>query len=115
LKPHRFSVLIDLVAWVEMDSMHPLRLITAFTKVIALVAALGLMLACAGVSPATTEPRPGEAARFNLARCETLEPSLYRCPGLEEPLCDPDFERSTVRCVKITRGGVLLQPLPDVQ
>jgi hypothetical protein len=32
---------------------------------------------------------------------------------LDAPLCDPDFERNAVQCVKITKEGVLLQAFPS--
>ena len=52
-------------------------------------------------------------AQFDLAKCQELEPSLYRCPGIDAPLCNPDFERNSVQCVKITKDGVLLQQFPS--
>jgi hypothetical protein len=77
-------------------------------------AAIAVMLAAAGCSPATPPPGATEAqmrqeARFNLAQCEILEPSLYRCPGTDQPVCDPDFSRNEVECIKVTRNGVILQ------
>lgn len=83
-----------------------------------LIAAINMALL--GLSACSTSPPPAETAQqkqalaqFDLAKCETLEPSLYRCPGIDAPLCDPDFERNSVQCVKITRGGVLLQAFPS--
>jgi len=76
--------------------------------------------AFAGVYACSSAPPPQESsaqksaiAQFDLAKCETLEPSLYRCPGSDAPLCDPDFERNAVQCVKITKDGVLLQAFPS--
>jgi hypothetical protein len=80
----------------------------------AMAGGMAVMLAVAGCSPATpppgaTEAQVQQAARFNLAQCEVLEPSLYRCPGTDKPLCDPDFARNEVECVKVTKNGVVLQ------
>ena len=79
-----------------------------------------LAMAVALAGGCSSAPPPEEAstqkratAQFDLAKCETLEPSLYRCPGLDAPLCDPDFERTAVQCVKITKDGVLLQAFPS--
>lgn len=66
-----------------------------------------------GAPPAETAQQKQAMAQFDLAKCETLEPSLYRCPGADVPLCDPDFERNSVQCVKITKRGVLLQAFPS--
>ena len=81
---------------------------------VAMAAALAGFCACSSAPPPKeTSAQKGEVAQFDLAKCETLEPSLYRCPGLDAPLCDPDFERNAVRCVKITKDGVLLQAFPS--
>jgi hypothetical protein len=80
----------------------------------AAIVGMAAMLAAAGCSPATpppgaTEAEAQQAARFNLGECEMLEPSLYRCPGTDKPICDPDFARNEVECVKVTKNGVVLQ------
>ncbi|MHB8381439.1 MAG: hypothetical protein ACYDC3_03740 [Candidatus Binataceae bacterium] len=68
---------------------------------------------CSSNTPSTAIPatRSGTVT-FDLSRCEPLEPSLYRCPGIDSPLCTPDFDRIEVQCVKITKSGELLQELP---
>jgi len=76
--------------------------------------ALIFFAGCSAVTPTTeTTAEKLATANFDLSKCEVLEPSLYRCPGIDAPLCDPDFERNGVQCVKITRSGVLLQEFPD--
>jgi hypothetical protein len=80
---------------------------------VAITAALAGVCACSSAPPPEETPaQKGAIAQFDLAKCETLEPSLYRCPGLDAPLCDPDFERN-VQCVKVTKDGVLLQAFPS--
>ncbi len=76
------------------------------------VAFIGL-LAIAGCSTNTGSAADNKAVQnFDLGKCEVLEPSLYRCPGYDAPLCDPDYSRNDVQCVKITKSGaVLLQQL----
>jgi len=79
-----------------------------------MAAALAHVCACSSAPPPQeTTAQKAAIGQFDLAKCETLEPSLYRCPGLDAPLCDPDFERNAVRCVKITKDGVLLQAFPS--
>ncbi len=69
---------------------------------------------CSSVTPSSETPaQKYAAANFDLSKCEVLEPSLYRCPGVDRPLCDPDFSRDEVECVKITKHGVLLQAFPE--
>ncbi|HKF28862.1 MAG TPA: hypothetical protein VKB29_06520 [Candidatus Binataceae bacterium] len=81
---------------------------------VAIAAALAHVCACSSAPPPQeTTAQKAAIGQFDLAKCETLEPSLYRCPGLDAPLCDPDFERNAVRCVKITKDGVLLQAFPS--
>jgi hypothetical protein len=83
-------------------------------SVVAIAAALAGVSACSTATPPPETPRQERATgQFDLAKCETLEPSLYRCPGLDAPLCDPDFDRTAVQCVKITKDGVLLQAFPS--
>lgn len=81
---------------------------------VAMAAALARVCACSSVPPPEeTSAQKAAITQFDLAKCETLEPSLYRCPGLDAPLCDPDFERNAVQCVKVTKDGVLLQAFPS--
>lgn len=80
------------------------------TATIAILAMAG----CSSVTPSADTPAEKAAlANFDLSKCEVLEPSLYRCPEIDRPLCDPDFERNEVQCIKITKTGVLLQELPE--
>jgi hypothetical protein len=81
---------------------------------VAVVAALVGVFACSSATPPPeTSAQKAATAQFDLAKCETLEPSLYRCPGLDAPLCDPDFARNAVQCVKITKDGVMLEAFPS--
>ena len=76
-----------------------------------------LMMIVGGCSTGSPPPENAQQkralAQFDLAKCQTLEPSLYRCPGIDKPLCDPDFERNAVQCVKVTKNGVILQAFPS--
>ncbi len=80
---------------------------------IALMMAALIAAGCGAVTPSSeTLAEKRESAQFDLSKCQDLEPGLYRCPGVDRPLCDPDFERLEVQCLKITKHGVLLQALP---
>jgi len=93
--------------------IHRTRLLI-WMRLAAVAASLTGVVACSTSTPAQETVQQRRAmAQFDLAKCEALEPSLYRCPGIDAPLCDPDFERNAVQCVKITKDGVLLQAFPS--
>lgn len=83
------------------------------------IAAAGAVLALAGCAPAGGSraeaggQSSSQVGRVNLDRCKVLEAHLYRCPGIEEPLCDPDFARPQVPCLAVTRNGTLLAEPSD--
>jgi hypothetical protein len=79
---------------------------------------LAAIAAIAGCAPAAPPPDSGEipveqAARFDLSKCQVLEPGLYRCSGTDTPVCDPDFARTSVRCIKVTHNGKILEIPPQ--
>jgi len=87
---------------------------TKRTSYLAVLSISLLVTACSTAMPEQETPQQKQAlTNFDLAKCENLEPSLYRCPGTDRPLCDPDFARNEVQCVKITKSGVLLQAFPS--
>ena len=74
------------------------------TLAMLILAALALAGAgCSAISPQRVRPD------FDLSKCETIEPGLFRCNGFDAPLCDDDFTRSDVECFKISRDGMLAQ------
>ncbi len=81
----------------------------------AILAAIALLgpAGCSSVRPSSeTTVEKTASANFDLTKCEVLEPGLYRCPGVDAPLCDPDFSREPIQCLKITKSGILIQQLP---
>ncbi len=77
----------------------------------ALAASLG-MLALGGCSSQNAD-QPTEkpiAANFALEKCQQLEPNLFKCPAVDQPLCTPEFNRTDVNCVRIgPKGSVFVQ------
>jgi hypothetical protein len=73
--------------------------------------ALGLVSLAIQAGCASTPPTPAQAAaervemNFDISQCQELEPNLYRCPSIDKPLCNPDFARADVDCVRITKTG----------
>ncbi len=50
------------------------------------------------------------AANFALEKCEQIQPNLYKCPAIDQPLCTPQFNRTDINCVRIgPKGGVFVQ------
>ena len=77
----------------------------------ALAATLG-MLALGGCSSQDAD-KPTEkpiAANFALEKCQQIEPNLFKCPAVDQPLCTPEFNRTDVNCVRIgPKGSVFVQ------
>jgi len=77
----------------------------------ALAASLG-MLALGGCSSQDAD-QPTEkpiAANFALEKCQQLEPNLFKCPAVDQPLCTPEFNRTDINCVRIgPKGSVFVQ------
>jgi hypothetical protein len=76
-----------------------------------LAASLG-MLALGGCSSQSTEAAPAQPvmANFELSKCQMLEPNLYKCPSVDQPLCTPEFNRTDVNCVRVgPKGSVFVQ------
>jgi hypothetical protein len=84
-----------------------LRMISAA----ALAASLG-MLALGGCSSQNADQPPENpiAVNFALDKCQQLEPNLYKCPAVDQPICTPQFNRTAVNCVRIgPKGSVFVQ------
>jgi hypothetical protein len=84
----------------------------------ATIAALA-MLAFAGCSSQQTEVTPAQKAagdyaemNFDINKCMPIEPNLFRCPAIDQPLCTAEFSRPDIQCVRIgPKGNVFLSKL----
>jgi hypothetical protein len=77
----------------------------------ALAASLG-MLALGGCSSQDADKPPSQpmAVNFALEKCQQIEPNLYKCPAVDQPMCTPQFNRTDVNCVRIgPKGSVFVQ------
>jgi len=77
----------------------------------ALAVSLG-MLALGGCSSQNADVPPEQPmmANFSLDKCEPIQPNLYKCPAVDQPLCTPEFTRSDINCVRIgPKGSVFIQ------
>jgi len=90
----------------------PIRKV-AVTKIraAALAASLG-MLAIGGCSSQNADVPPEHPipANFALEKCEQIQPNLFKCPAMDQPLCTPEFTRTDINCVRIgPKGSVFIQ------
>ena len=77
----------------------------------ALAASLG-MLALGGCSSQDADKPPENpiAVNFALDKCQQLEPNLYKCPAVDQPICTPEFNRTAVNCVRTgPKGSIFVQ------
>ena len=83
------------------------------TKIRAAALATSLaMLAIGGCSTESTENAPAHpiSANFALEKCQQIEPNLFKCPAVDQPLCTPEYTRTDVNCVRIgPKGSVFIQ------
>jgi hypothetical protein len=81
-----------------------LRIVTAA----ALAASLG-MLALGGCSssqpPDAAAGAQATALNFSLEKCQPIEPNLYKCPAVDQPICTPQFTRNDINCVRTGPKG----------
>jgi hypothetical protein len=79
-----------------------------------LTLALSGLLALGGCSSST--PPPGQVAamektelHFSLDQCQPLDANLFKCPAMDKPLCNPDYN-GQLECVRIgPKGSVFVQ------
>ena len=81
-----------------------------------LMSAVGSLMAT--MSACSSQPESAQTAaanqiamKFDLGQCQQLEPSLFKCPAVDKPLCDPGYNKNDVICVKVDKTGVLMQQL----
>ena len=86
-----------------------IQLMVGFVAAASLAAA---MAACSGQqNSGQTGANNAIAMKFDLGQCQQLSPSLYKCPALDKPICDPGYNKNDVICVKVDSTGVVIQQL----
>jgi hypothetical protein len=93
--------------------------------------ALGMLTTlagCAGVAGGESTTKAGEAGQapeaeqkemaltFDLSKCQPLQAGLYKCPAMDQPICDSSFAISeSVQCLRIGhKGAVFVQSTSGV-
>jgi hypothetical protein len=74
-----------------------------------------LLVTLVACSSSPTPPASHQAAlpktelHFNLNACQDLGAGLYKCPALDQPICNPDYS-GQVQCVRIgPKGSVFVE------
>jgi hypothetical protein len=67
------------------------------------LALLGLA-GCASSNGANPSQPNLTGMKFNLKECQMLSPNLWKCPAVDEPLCNPDYSGQET-CIRIGRKG----------
>ncbi len=91
----------------------------SLAKTSATIAALAMLTLAGCSSQQTTEITPAQKAagdyaemNFDINKCMPIEPNLFRCPAIDQPLCTTEFSRPDIQCVRIgPKGSVFLSKL----
>jgi hypothetical protein len=64
----------------------------------------------AEMGEAPTEAEKQIALTFDLSKCQPLQAGLYKCPAMDQPICDPAFANPNIQCLRIGhKGSVFVQ------
>jgi predicted component of type VI protein secretion system len=82
-------------------------------RTISAVVVLGLLTlgGCSTSDPSAAQQ--GALAKtelhFDINSCQQIEPSLYKCPAADKPICNPDYS-GQAECVRLgPKGSVFVQ------
>jgi hypothetical protein len=80
--------------------------------VLASIALLTIVGCSAQIAETPAQQKAGDYVEmnFDLDKCLSIEPNLYKCPAIDKPLCTPQFARTDVECVHMgPKGAVFMQ------
>ena len=91
----------------------------SLAKTSATIAAFAMLTLAGCSSQQPTEITPAQKAagdyaemNFDINKCMPIEPNLFRCPAIDQPLCTTEFSRPDIQCVRIgPKGSVFLSKL----
>jgi hypothetical protein len=73
---------------------------------------LTMLAACSSSSTPSASQQaalPKTELHFDLNACQDLGGGLYKCPALDQPICNPDY-KGQVQCVRIgPKGSVFVE------
>ena len=82
------------------------RIVTA-----SLVSIVAMLFAGCSSAPPSAEEAAMEKTelRFSLDQCQPIELNLFKCPAIDKPVCNPDYN-GQYECVRIgPKGSVFLR------
>src|SRR5215472_12007302 len=68
-------------------------------------AAIVGLLRGSGYAQETNEKAQKLELKFDLSKCEQIQPNLYKCPAIEKPICTTEYSQPGVECVRIGKKG----------
>jgi len=68
-------------------------------------AAIVGLLRGSGYAQETNEKAQKLELKFDLSKCEQIQPNLYKCPAIDKPICTTEYSQPGVECVRIGKKG----------
>jgi hypothetical protein len=68
-------------------------------------AAIVGLLRGSGYAQETNEKAQKLELKFDLSKCEQIQPNLYKCPAIDKPICTTEYSQPGVECVRISKKG----------
>ena len=72
------------------------------------VAAIVGLLKGSGYAQATNETNEKSQKlelKFDLSKCQQINPNIYKCPAIDKPICTTEYSQPGVECVHIGKKG----------
>jgi hypothetical protein len=77
--------------------------IIAITAAVAGLALLGLT-GCSTTGGSSESAPQLTGMKFHLQECQQLSPNLFKCPAVDQPLCNPDYSGQE-QCIRVGKKG----------
>ena len=68
-------------------------------------AAIAGLLGGSGYAQETNEKAQKLELKFDLSKCEQIQPNLYKCPAIDKPICTIEYSQPGVECIRIGKKG----------
>ena len=74
-------------------------------------AMLALLGGVAGAQAPSKKDKKLELS-FDLTKCQSLGPNLYKCPAIDKPICTTEFNQPDIQCVHLGKKGSVFVMMP---
>jgi hypothetical protein len=58
-----------------------------------------------GSAQETNEKSQKLELKFDLTKCQQINPNIYKCPAIDKPICTTEYNQPGVECVHIGKKG----------